>query len=416
MQVKGPRSLALLSAEEEAALARMIEAGVAASAVLAGHPLRTAASREELMRIAAVGESARERFLLSNLRLVAFAMAGITGRDPAVRRDDVFQEGAVAMAEALRGFDWRRGRFSTFALSKVRWRVHEYVAGRGGSLGVPAHRAREIRRARAIEARLESEVGRPVRPVEVAAELGQNEAHVESLLRHRSMLSIDGMFGEMQERALARSHPHEPLDDPRADLGRLSAAQREALVLRFGLADGRPRSYREIAEETGQSTSTARRFCDLGLEALRTQAFEASDAEAAAVLAAARTNRQRLGEVDRLSRAGLSLVEVAIALKTEPVAVHDMCLAGKRLDLLARFGRLEQAHGLDPGPYTAAYVVVTEETARRRKRFLAGEAALGDPPGGKHPLQVHETITPHRTDPRHDRPEPQPGARESVRW
>ena len=46
-------ALPLLTANEEASLARRIEAGVAATAVLAGHQLRVDANRAELERIAA---------------------------------------------------------------------------------------------------------------------------------------------------------------------------------------------------------------------------------------------------------------------------------------------------------------------------------------------------------------------------
>lgn len=106
-----PRALPLLTADEEVRLARLIEAGVAASAVLAGHRLRVEASRAELERIVGEGEKARERFLLSNLRLVVFAVGGLSSRVPGGLRDDVFQEGVAALAEALRGYDWRRGRF-----------------------------------------------------------------------------------------------------------------------------------------------------------------------------------------------------------------------------------------------------------------------------------------------------------------
>lgn len=394
-----PTALPLLSAEEEAALARVIEAGVAAAAVLAGHALRVEASVEELERIAADGEWARERFLQSNLRLVAFAMAGVLrGRPPGVRRDDVFQEGVVAMSEALRRFDWRRGRFSTLAFRRIRRHVVEYVATLGGSLGVPAHRAVEIRRARAIAARLESEFGRSARAGEVAAELGRDVGRVESLLRHRPAVSIEGMVGDRQERALA-THLQEPPDSPRAELDLLPVSQREALVLRFGLADGRPRSYREIGEETGQSESTARRACERGLAALRDAERDPSDDSASATLTRARATSQTLREVDRLGRAGLSLVEVAIALKSEPAVVHDLCQSGHRQDLLARFGRLEQAHGFEPGPYTAPYVVVTEETAQRRERFLAAEAALGDSPPATGHAASHETVTAPRRRP-----------------
>jgi RNA polymerase primary sigma factor/RNA polymerase nonessential primary-like sigma factor len=392
-------ALPLLSADQEAALGRMIEAGVAAAAVLAGYPLRVDANSAELERIAADGESARERFLQSNLRLVAFAMAGVVrGSAPGVQRDDVFQEGVVAMAEALRRFDWRRGRFSTLALRRIRRHVVEYVATLGGSLGVPAHRAVEIRRARAIAARLESEFGRSARAGEVAAELGLDVGRAESLLRHRLAVSIEGMVGDRQERALA-THLQEPQDGPRAELDLLPVSQREALVLRFGLADGRPRSYREIGEETGQSESAARRACERGLAALRNAERDPSDDSASATMTRARASSQALREVDRLSRAGLSLVEVAIALKSEPAVVHDLCQSRHRQDLLARFGRLEQAHGFEPGPYTAPYVVVTEETAQRRERFLAAEAALGDSAPATGHSAPHEKVTAPRRRP-----------------
>lgn len=298
----------------------------------------------------------------------------------------------MAMAEALRRFDWRRGRFSTLAYRRIRRHVVEYVATLGGSLGVPADRAVEIRRARAIAARLESEFGRSARVGEVAAELGREVDHVESLLRHRPVVSIDGMVGDRQERALATG-PQEPPDDSRAELNMLPAPQKTAIMLRFGLADGRPRSYREIGEETGQSESTARRACVQGLAALRNAGPDLSDASASATLTRARASSQTLREVDRLSRAGLSLVEVAIALKSEPAVVHDLCQSGHRQDLLARFGRLEQAHGFEPGPFTAPYVVVTEETAQRRERFLAAEAALGDSPPDTGHSAPHETVT-----------------------
>lgn len=412
-----PRALPLLTADEEARLARLIEAGVAASAVLAGHRLRVEASRAELERIAGEGEKARERFLLSNLRLVVFAVGGLSSRVPGGLRDDVFQEGVAALAEALRGYDWRRGRFSTLALRNVRWRVEEYVAGAGGSLGVPAGRAMVIRRARSIAARLESESGRPANAGEVAAELGRDVASTESLLRHQPAMSIEAMPPALQQRILAAAPAGGPGEDLRPDVRRLPRNQRDAITLRFGLADGRPRSWLEVSAETGTSVSTAKRACKLGLATLRNPAPQPA-AEAAA-LAQARRTAERLREVDRLSKAGLSLVEVAIALKAEPVEVHDMCLAGRRQDLLARFGRLEQSHGFEPSPYTAPYVVETDESARRRARFLAAsqteEPATATPPPAR---PRHETVAPPTTTNlrRHpDGPRQQPSGR-GIGW
>lgn len=407
-----PGALPLLTAEEEASLARTIEAGVAAAAVLAGHRLRVDATRAELERVAAEGEQARERFLLSNLRLVVFVMNGIAGRDRVLSRQEVFQEGVAAMAGVLRSYDWRRGRFSTIAVPTIRRRVIEYVASRGGTLGVPAHRAVQIRRARSIAARLESETRQPARLHAVADELGLSEAHTASLLRHQTPLSIDGMASETQERALAVEPALNPADDPIADLSRLPDALREALTLRYGLADGRPRSYHEIAAEIGQSASTARRTCEQGLATLRAQSAKPTDDDTLTTSwARVQVTTETLRQIDRLSKAGLSLVEVGIALKTEPATLNDICQGANRQDLLARFGRLEQTYGFEPSPYTAPYVAVTEESARRRDRF---RAAAQTEPALALPYQTVEP--PLAVDPRRQPHPSHPGIGRSVRW
>lgn len=413
-----PGALPLLTAEEEASLARTIEAGVAAAAVLAEHLLRVDATRAELERIAAEGEQARERFLLSNLRLVAFVTNGTAGRDPVLSRQEVFQEGVAAMAGVLRSYDWRRGRFSTIAVPTIRRRVIEYVASRGGTLGVPAHRAVLIRRARAITARLESETRQPAQLQAVADELGLSEAHTASLLRHQAPLSIDGMAPETQEQTLAVEPAHNPADDPITDLSRLPDTQREALTLRYGLADGRPRSYHEIAAEIGQSASTARRTCEQGLAALRAQAAKpTADDTLTSSWARIQATTETLRQIDRLSKAGLSIAEVAIALDTEPATLNDICQAGHRQDLLARFGRLEQTYGFEPGPYTAPYVKVTEESARRRERFL-GATTTPDQTrtrsGLGPPVRYEMVASPPEVDPRRHPARPRPDAGRGV--
>lgn len=374
-----PVPLPLLTAAEEVELARRIEAGVAAAAVLAGEHLAVAASRGELERLEAEGQQAQDRFMLSNLRLVYFVTGG-TGRDTRVSQDEVFQEAVVALAEAVRSFDYRQGKFSTWALPKLRWKVLEQVTSRGGSLGVPSYRAIQIRRARAITARLENESRSPVATSEVAAELGLSDTVAASLLQHRAPVSIDAMTPTEFERiAGAGEVSTDPVIDLRAEVGRLPEQERETITVRYGLADGRPRSWREVAAETGMSESTAMRTCERGLESLRDGAAKADTDDSPSRLEQARVLARKLSEVDRLSRAGLCLVEVAIAMKTEPGQVHDLCQAGHRQDLLVRFGRIEQTYGFEPGPYTARYVTVTEESQRRRERFKATAAALGEP-------------------------------------
>jgi RNA polymerase sigma factor (sigma-70 family) len=387
-----PLAQPLLSAGEEAELARLIEAGVAAAAVLSGEHLRVDAERHELERIAAQGEQARERFLLSNLRLVAFAMAGLVGREASLSRHELFQEGVVSMAEALRRYDPQRGRFSTLAYPAVRGSIQVYVAASGGALGVPARRAQAIRRARVIAARL-AETGQPARVSDVATELGRDEAATKALLGYKGPVALESKRPYAQERILAVLAPDFD-ETPVPDLSRLPGDQRAAITLRYGLADGQPRSCLEVGAELGVSKRSAHRLLERALVTLRGEQAAAAamaddPAAEAATLARSHAAAATLREVDRLSKAGLSLVEVAIALKTEPRQLHDLCQAGRRPDLLARFGRLEQAYGFEPGPYTAPYVVETAESARRRDRFRTEAAALE-----QSTTPAYETVTP----------------------
>jgi hypothetical protein len=120
--------------------------------------------------------------------------------------------------------------------------------------------------------------------------------------------------------------------------------------------------------------------------------------------------------VDRLSKAGLSLPEVAIALEIEPVQLHDLCQAGHRQDLLARFGRLEQTFGFEPSPYTAPYVTVTEESVRRRERFLdaaASDKVVTFDTTGSPPYEM--VAPPPAVDPRRDATRPTPDSGRGVR-
>ena len=103
----------LLNAEEERELARKIEAGVYATHLVATDDRRH--PRSALKRIIENGSHARETLFRANLRLVM----KLTGK--AVKRTGLFQEGCLALGEAIQHFDHTRGtRFSTLA--------HEYVS------------------------------------------------------------------------------------------------------------------------------------------------------------------------------------------------------------------------------------------------------------------------------------------------
>ncbi|MBK8459198.1 MAG: hypothetical protein IPL43_02405 [Micropruina sp.] len=106
----------LLTAAEERALAREIEAGVLAGDLLATGSGAGVATAAELLALERAGQQAWQRFLLANLRLV-WQVAHREARRSGLPADDLFQEGFLGWAVARRRWDHTRGiRFATLAL------------------------------------------------------------------------------------------------------------------------------------------------------------------------------------------------------------------------------------------------------------------------------------------------------------
>lgn len=280
-----PQPTPLLSREEERTLARAIEAGVLAEHLLATGERPLPATTQELATIAEIGAQAWHRFLLANLRLVwqlAGRMAGRSG----LPKEELFQEGFVALAGALQRFDPDRGRFSTFATVRVRQHLAEVAAGRFGQLCLPPGRALRLTRARGLEASLGQELGHSVAATELAAGLGRSVDWTRRLVGYRPPLPVDPA-----DESLAIPDPS-PVDPDAAIyaaqfrrlLRRLDAEQALVLSLHYGLTTGDPVELAEIASRLGLSLSTVRRLEKRALAALR-QVAQALDPSAPEPLA-----------------------------------------------------------------------------------------------------------------------------------
>ena len=248
----------LLTGHQEQQLARTIEAGVLAGAVLEGLAASATASSAELAALQEQGREAFQRLVRANLRLVQ-AEARMRARAAGLEPDELFQEGVLGLLEAVRRFDHERGcRFATFALPWIRVRVAEAAASRFGELGMAGHRARRWRQANALRDRLTSELGRSATPAEVAAAWGRPVAWVGALLAWQPAVRFD---------ADDTGHPTVPGPDvgdadqlrwTRA-FRRLTADERAVVELRYGFGGREPGSCREVARRLGVSAATVRR-------------------------------------------------------------------------------------------------------------------------------------------------------------
>ena len=121
----------LLDAAQEVELARRIEAGVFAQAVLDGTTTtKVKATEEELAAIAADGDEAMQHFVRANLRLVV-SVARKYHRSP-MPMLDLVQEGNTGLIRAVEKFDYAKGfKFSTYATWWVRQAISRGIAQQG---------------------------------------------------------------------------------------------------------------------------------------------------------------------------------------------------------------------------------------------------------------------------------------------
>ncbi|MFT4108789.1 RNA polymerase sigma factor RpoD/SigA [Propionicimonas sp.] len=285
----------LLTAEEEVQLAKLIEAGRYAHALLDGTlgddetRLRTVpATEDELREIARQGDEAMQRFITANLRLVV-SVARKYGRAQ-MPLLDLVQEGNTGLIRAVEKFDYTKGfKFSTYATWWVRQSISRGIAQQGRIVRLPVHVAEQVNQVSAVRRTLERRLGREPELVEIADELGVAEEQIIDLLRlSRDHVSLDAPVEEDGDTALGDLLAREMSPGPdevvldAEDRARLDAMlsgldERSADVVRrrYGLLDGRQAKLADIAAVWGITAERVRQIERHAISKLR------GDAEAA---------------------------------------------------------------------------------------------------------------------------------------
>jgi RNA polymerase primary sigma factor len=253
----------LLTAEEERELSKIIEAGQKASRkMLAGD------SNPELEEAIDAAAAAKDRFIRANLRLVV-SVARRYPLPPSMELLDLIQEGNLGLEHAVDKFDWRKGfKFSTYATFWIRQAIGRALDQKASLVRLPGDRSASLRAAlRQVSGdgdELDDEHARLHRlttPTSLDRTIGDDDSNeLVDLLPDANPGPEAEVVGKLAENLIT-----ELLDllDPRA---------RYAVEQRFGLQDGRKRSYREVGEELGVTAEAARRLVKRAVSSVREQA------------------------------------------------------------------------------------------------------------------------------------------------
>ncbi|MDO8429429.1 MAG: sigma-70 family RNA polymerase sigma factor [Candidatus Daviesbacteria bacterium] len=280
----------LLTHQQEIFLARSIKRGDRAKVALDLEPPPILEERrlgfESAIRL---GEVARSRMIESNLRLVVSVAKHSLGKGLPLL--DLVQEGNFGLFRAIEKFNPDRGfKFGTYAYRWIRQAVERAVKDKSRTIRVPIPMVEEghtvIGRMRRAEVFLGNMLGRDPSLKETAQEIGVPTDQLEFLLSlfnrpdslnsKKAVTDIDGedVYNLVADKTTPVPEEQSFIQSLRRDLRSifddiLTAKERGALLLRFGLNGEAGMAYEQIGNRLGFSRESARQTEARALEKLR---------------------------------------------------------------------------------------------------------------------------------------------------
>jgi RNA polymerase primary sigma factor len=271
----------LLTAEQEVILAKAIEEGEAATAELDKAGSGTVRIRE-LQRVERQGQLAKRKLIEANLRLVVSIARRYVGRGMLLL--DLIQEGNLGLIRAVEKFDYTKGfKFSTYATWWIRQAITRAIADQARTIRIPVHMVETINKLIRIQRQLLQDLGREPTPEEIGREMEFSPEKVREILKvSQEPVSLETPIGEE-----ADSHLGDFIEDSDAVvpvdaasfillqeqldsvLHTLSEREKKVIQLRFGLADGHPRTLEEVGREFGVTRERIRQIESKTLSKLR---------------------------------------------------------------------------------------------------------------------------------------------------
>jgi len=249
------RKTKLLTAEEEAELARRIEEG---------------------------DEEARQRLIQCNLRLVVNIAKKYFNRGLPLL--DLIEEGNIGLMKAVERFRAdKECRFSTYATWWIRQAIERGLAYQVDTVRLPIRVAEDLMRIFQCTKKLKAVSGKNPSPHKLAKELGCTAEHVRRLLGFaQKTLSLDQPSSEDGDSVLSETLKDDNAVNPvdvvleedrlhllKEWLDSLKDREQDILRLRYGLYTGAPMTLEEIGEKYGITRERVRQIEIASIKKLR---------------------------------------------------------------------------------------------------------------------------------------------------
>jgi len=226
--------------------------------------------------------AARERMILSNLRLVVTIAHDYANLGLALL--DLISEGNIGLTKAVERFDPTKGaKLSTYAAWWIKQSIKRALANQSKTIRLPVHLVDKIAKVRRVSLQMSDELGREPTDEELGEEIGIASSKVAQLkslgIRPTSLDAAIGDEDSAEFSDIIRDEeaetPFELLRDKNLLLEMdgllevLDKRERKIIAQRFGLNGGKPKTLEDVGKDFGVTRERIRQLQNIALAKLR---------------------------------------------------------------------------------------------------------------------------------------------------